>query len=70
MKPLIIILALTLGGCATPPKWLATMYDNQDPCQKDPYLQYCGAAGSVQVRSYVRSTGTYVRGYTRTAPNR
>jgi starvation-inducible outer membrane lipoprotein len=44
MKTLILILALTLVGCATPPKWLAAHYNNQDPCQRDPYLQYCGAS--------------------------
>lgn len=30
---ILIILFLTLTGCATPPRWLATMYDNNDPCQ-------------------------------------
>ena len=30
---ILIILFLTLTGCATPPRWLSTMYDNNDPCQ-------------------------------------
>lgn len=31
---ILIILFLTLTGCSsTPPRWLAAMYDNNDPCQ-------------------------------------
>jgi len=49
MKLLILIIAVTLTGCATPPKWLAAHYNNQDPCQRDPYISYCGASHSTYI---------------------
>jgi len=49
MKYIFIIIALALTGCAQPPKFLADMYDNNDPCQRidliktGQYPSYCGA---------------------------
>lgn len=51
MKFVIVALTLILTGCATPPQWLADMYDSNDRCQnyyKVPNYQspsYCGAGG-------------------------
>ena len=43
-----------LTACATPPQWLATMYDNQDPCQRQNYQDkqpnWCGASAG---RTYI-----------------
>jgi len=33
MKTLTLVLAVLLTGCATPPAFLANMYDSNDPCQ-------------------------------------
>jgi uncharacterized protein YceK len=33
MKFLIILMVVLLSGCATPPRFLAAMYDSNDPCQ-------------------------------------
>ena len=50
MKLLILFVILTLTGCATPPSFLAAMYDNADMCQRKNYTGtqpgYCGAADS------------------------
>lgn len=63
MKYLLIVLSLT--GCATPPQWLADMYDSNDPCQrteliaKGTYPSYCGGGSSKYVtRDY--TTGRYL----------
>jgi len=36
VKALGLIILAMLSGCAT-------FYDNQDPCQSEPYPSYCGA---------------------------
>ena len=34
LKSIVVLVTLILiSGCATPPRWLSTMYDNADPCQ-------------------------------------
>jgi len=34
MKTVIaLVLLVNLTACATPPQWLASMYDRNDPCQ-------------------------------------
>ena len=58
-KLLLIITASVLAGCATPPRWLAAMYDSNDPCQnyyKQANYQppsWCGASNN---RVYIYST--------------
>ena len=46
----IIILAVLTTACATPPRWVSAMYDNQDTCQhknaQGQYPSYCGAGRS------------------------
>ena len=51
MKTLITLtLIILLAGCATPPRWLANMYDSNDPCQNYykvsnyQYPNWCGAS--------------------------
>jgi starvation-inducible outer membrane lipoprotein len=67
-KALVAVVVLLLSGCATPPQFLANMYDRADQCQHkaDPTkplgLQtpsWCGAGGSTgTVRDYY--TGRYI----------
>jgi len=61
MYVVIILMFLLLTGCATPPGWLAAMYDNNDPCQtrmREPGYKmpsFCGkgrTAGRVIVYDY------------------
>lgn len=57
MKTLLALLAtLAVTGCGTygEPLLLAKMFDSADPCQKNPYISYCGAAQgpTVYQRSY------------------
>lgn len=33
MKTIIVLAAILLTGCATPPAFLANHYNNMDPCQ-------------------------------------
>ena len=53
-KILTILVLLNLTACATPPQWLAHMYNVNDPCQNRPELNrpqgyqipnWCGAGG-------------------------
>lgn len=51
-----IILVLLLTGCATPPRWLANMYDSNDPCQnyyRQANYQYPSWCGAGSGKSYV-----------------
>lgn len=53
MKTAILILSLTLVGCATPPQWLASYYNNQDPCQNvNNQPNWCGGGS----RTYIYTT--------------
>jgi hypothetical protein len=71
MSKISLIFALCLlGGCATPPQFLAKMYDDADPCQQwrdksrplgDQIPSWCGAGtgtNSVVTRDYY--TGRYI----------
>jgi len=48
MKYILVVIALSLTGCATPPRWLASHFDSLDPCQikdwRDPQPKFCGAS--------------------------
>lgn len=55
MRTLILLTAILLTGCATPPAWVADMYDRNDPCQARAELgrpagyerpNWCGSAGN------------------------
>ena len=49
-----VILAITLTGCASPPRWLAAHFDAMDPCQNvNAMPQWCGAASG---RTVIYST--------------
>lgn len=66
MKTLIVVLALMLSGCATPPQWLATMYNRNDRCQnfdRDPnYRQpdFCGSGGGKTYVTRDYTSGRYL----------
>lgn len=67
MKNIILITALLLTGCATPPRWLAHMYDSQDPCQVKNYggdwskiPSYCGSTNN---RIYIYDNNSARIGY-------
>jgi hypothetical protein len=55
MKIILMAVILTLTGCASPPRFLAAMYDNNDPCQKThliatgQYPTWCGGTGKTYV---------------------
>ena len=56
MKKLFVVtLTALLTACATPPRWMSAMYDNQDACQhknaQGQYPSYCGA-GRGQIAIY------------------
>lgn len=60
MKTVAILLSLALVGCATPPQWLASYYNNQDACQSQNWYKnggqqprYCGAGSA---RTYIYTT--------------
>lgn len=65
MKTIVIVLALFLTGCATPPRFLAAMYDSNDPCQRTELIQtgqypsFCGASKSTYITRDYR-TGNYL----------
>lgn len=48
MRLMILSVLLLVTGCATPPQFLANMYDSNDPCQRTElikegkYPQWCG----------------------------
>lgn len=66
MKTLLVILALALTGCAQPPKFLAAMYDNNDPCQQThliktgQYPSFCGAGSGTRYVTRDYRTGNYL----------
>lgn len=65
MKTILVLLTLVLTGCATPPRFLAEMYDNNDPCQSrgQPNYQYPSYCGAASGKSYVTRdyrTGNYL----------
>jgi starvation-inducible outer membrane lipoprotein len=66
MKLSIIACSLLLTACATPPAWLANMYDRNDPCQQveliktGQYPSYCGASSGTKYVTRAYSTGNYL----------
>jgi hypothetical protein len=68
MTKLIILFALTVNllGCATPPRFLANMYDNNDTCQQTHLIQtgqypsWCGASNSKTYITRDYQTGRYL----------
>lgn len=65
MKIIAIVFTLALTGCASAPNWLASMYDNNDPCQlqnnKGIYPSYCGSRGAgVVTRDYYTNRPVYI----------
>lgn len=62
MKLTALLLSLTLVGCATPPQWLASFYNDKDGCQSQNWHRnggtqpsYCGAGSG---RTVIYSTPT------------
>ena len=59
------VLLLTLSACATPPRFLAALYDNADQCQTTNrgagYQQpsYCGAGSGTRYVTRDYRTGNY-----------
>lgn len=55
MKLVLILLTVSLTGCANAPRLLAAMYDNNDPCQQThliatgQYPSWCGGTGKTYV---------------------
>lgn len=66
MKLIILALVVNLVGCATPPRFLAEMYDSNDPCQNyynKPNYQYPSFCGAGSGKAYVTrdwATGRYL----------
>lgn len=66
MKTYTLVLSLLLTGCATPPRWLAGMYDNNDPCQRveliktGQYPSYCGGSSGTRYVTRDYTTGRYL----------
>jgi starvation-inducible outer membrane lipoprotein len=66
MKKLIFVIALCLTGCATPPSWLASMYDSNDRCQNYykvenyKYPDWCGAGSGARLVTRDYNTGRYL----------
>ena len=65
MKTLILLIALALTGCATPPRFLAAMYDNNDPCQSKgqvnyQYPSFCGAGSGTRYVTRDYRSGNYL----------
>jgi hypothetical protein len=66
MKTILVVLALTLTGCASPPRFLAAMYDNNDPCQRveliktGQYPSFCGRGSGTSYVTRDYKTGNYL----------
>lgn len=59
MKTVALLLSLTLVGCATPPRWLASHYNSQDPCQNVKTMpDWCGAGSSGRATIYATPYGS------------
>ena len=61
----ILLICLMLTGCATPPQWLATMYDSNDPCQNSRVLD----PGGIEVYEVNGVVKSVVRPAVTTAPS-
>ena len=66
MKYFLILLTSLLTACATPPQFLANMYDSNDRCQnyykRADYQQpsYCGAGSGSKYVTRDYTTGRYL----------
>lgn len=64
MKLAIILATILLTGCATPPRFLAAMYDNNDPCQVQNnggnYPSFCGASSGTRYVTRDYRSGNYL----------
>lgn len=66
MKILLMAICLTLTACAQPPKFLAAMYNNNDPCQRveliktGQYPSFCGASSGKTYVTRDYRTGNYL----------
>lgn len=60
MKILMVFIAVTLTGCATPPRFLAAIYDGADRCQRDVNLSWCGAGSGTTLVTRDYQTGRYL----------
>jgi hypothetical protein len=80
MKYLVLALACTLTGCATPPAFLANYYDRRDPCQSQEFSKFDGTrlkpqgyshqhmpawCGAAQGRTRIMNTHGQTLGYIR-----
>jgi hypothetical protein len=60
---LMAVIVVNLTGCATPPRFLAAMYDNNDPCQQThliktgEYPSFCGAGSGTRYVTRDYQTG-------------
>lgn len=63
---LITVIVLNLTACATPPRFLAQMYDNNDPCQQThliktgQYPNWCGSGSGTRYVTRDYTTGRYL----------
>ena len=63
MKIILMAVILALTGCASPPRFLAAMYDNNDPCQQThliktgEYPSFCGAGSGTRYVTRDYQTG-------------
>lgn len=60
MKIFVLALAVALTGCATPPRFLAAMYNNNDPCQRQVMPDWCGAGSGTTLTTRDWRTGNYL----------
>lgn len=60
MKICMVLIAVTLTGCSTPPRFLAAMYDNNDPCQRAVMPSWCGAGSGTTAITRDYRTGRYL----------
>lgn len=64
-KLIMALLVLSTTACATPPRFLAEMYDNNDPCQSKgqanyQYPSFCGASNGTRYVTRDWRTGNYL----------
>lgn len=66
MRTILMAVIITLTGCASPPRFLAAMYDNNDPCQQTQlittgqYPSFCGAGSGTRYVTRDYRTGAYL----------
>jgi hypothetical protein len=67
MKAYTLVLVILLSGCASPPRFLAEMYDSNDPCQLrnngGNYPSFCGGGSrgkALVTRDYYTNKPVYI----------